>query len=76
MVCWSASPRYRDKFYFRSLLVGEEGSERLHFGATHAAYTDISGEMAFEVIVLKDLLNFLTDRAEEEARQKLYYKDE
>jgi len=32
--------------------------------------------MAFEVIVLKDLLNFLADPAAEAARQKLYYKDE
>jgi hypothetical protein len=76
VVCWTTSPRYRDKFYFKSLLVGDEGSERLHYGATHQAYVDVSGEMAFEVIVLSDLLNFLTSRPEEEARQKRFYKDE
>jgi hypothetical protein len=76
VVCWTASQRYRDKFYFRSLLVNDEGSERLHYGATHQAYLDVSGEMAFEVVVLSDLLSFLTGRPEEEARQKVFYKDE
>lgn len=76
VVCWSASQRYRDKFYFRSLLVTDEGSERVHYGATHQAFPDSSSEMAFEVIVLKDLIGFLTDRTEEEARQKTYYKDD
>lgn len=76
VVCWSASTRYRDKFYFRSLLVGDEGSERVHFGATHQAFPDSSSEMAFEVIVLKDLIGFFTDRNEEEARQKMYYKED
>jgi hypothetical protein len=76
VVCWSVSPRYKDKYYFKSLLVGDEGSERVHFGATHQAFPESSSEMAFEVLVLKDLLAFIGDRTSEEARQKHYYKDE
>jgi hypothetical protein len=76
VICWTASSRYRDKYYFKSLLVNEEGSERFHFGATHQAFADSSSEWAFEVIVLKDLLNYLTDRESEEARQKQVYKDD
>jgi len=76
VVCWTASKRYKDKFFFRSLLVGDEGSERVHFGATHQAFVDSSAEPTFEVVVLKDLLNFIEDRASEEARQKQYYKDD
>jgi hypothetical protein len=76
VVCWSASNRYRDKFYFRSLLVGDEGSERLHYGATHQAYAEGSSEVTFEVIVLKDLLSYFTDRPQEEVRQRHYYRDE
>lgn len=76
VVCWSVSRRYQDKFFFRSLLVGDEGSERVHFGATHQAFADSSSEMVFEVLVFKDLLNFIADRASEEARQKQYYKDD
>lgn len=76
VVCWSVSPRYKDKYFFRSLLVGDEGSERVHYGATHQAFPESSSEMVFEVLVLKDLLAFIADRASEEARQKQYYKDE
>ncbi|KNZ32353.1 MAG: hypothetical protein AD742_11195 [Methylibium sp. NZG] len=76
VVCWSVSRRYQDKFFFRSLLIGDEGSERVHFGATHQAFAESSSEMVFEVLVLKDLLNFVADRAAEEARQKQYYKDD
>lgn len=76
VICWRASKRYKDKFFFKSLLVGDEGSERCHYGATHQAFPESAAEMAFEVIVLQDLLNFVADRASEEARQKLYYKDE
>jgi hypothetical protein len=76
VVCWSVSKHYKDKFFFRSLLINDEGSERVHYGATHQAFSDSSSEMAFEVLVLKDLLNFIEDRASEEARQKQYYKDD
>jgi len=75
VVCWSVSDRYRDKFFFKSLLIGDEGSERVNFGATHQAFPDSSSEMVFEVLVLKDLLDFVKDRSKEEARQKQYYKD-
>ncbi len=76
VVCWSASKRYKDKYFFKSLLVGDEGSERVHFGATHQAFSPSSQEMAFEVVVLKDLLAYLEDPLSEEARQKQLYKDE
>jgi len=75
VICWSASKRYADRFYLKPLLVGDEGSERFHYGATHQAFPESSTEMAFEVIVLKDLLNFLADPLAEAARQKLLYKD-
>jgi hypothetical protein len=76
VVCWSVSSRYKDKYFFRSLLVGDEGSERVHFGATHQAFPESSSEMAFEVLVLKDLLAYIADRASEEVRQKHHYKDD
>jgi len=76
VICWSVSSRYKDKYFFRSLLVGDEGSERVHFGATHQAFPESSSEMAFEVIVLKDLLAYIADRSSEEVRQKHHYKDD
>jgi hypothetical protein len=76
VVCWSVSKRFRDRFFFRSLLVGDEGSERVHYGATHQAFAASSSEPAFEVLVLSDLLSFVEDRESEEARQREFYKDE
>lgn len=76
VVCWTASKRYKDRYFFKSLLVDDEGSERFHFGATHQAFPESTTEMAFEVIILKDLLSYIGDRASEEARQKQFYKDD
>lgn len=76
VVCWTTSKRYKDRFFFRSLLIGDEGSERMCFGATHQAYSESSQDRRFEVIILKDLLSYLSNPAEEEAHQRQFYKDE
>jgi hypothetical protein len=76
VVCWTTSKRYKDRFFFRSLLVGDEGSERIAYGATHQAFSESSQDRRFEVMVLKDLLSYLSNPSEEEARQKQFYKDE
>ena len=76
VVCWSAGARYKSKFYLQPLLIGDEGSSRQIFGATHQAFaTGAQGSPAFEVIILEDLLNWLQDPAGEEARQKRAYRD-
>jgi hypothetical protein len=77
VVCWSAGEGFRTKFYLQPLLIGDEGSSRQIFGATHQAFA--SGSLvtpAFEVIILEDLLNWLQNPADEEARQKRAYRDE
>lgn len=75
VVCWKASGDYKERFYLNSLLVGEEGSARTVYGTTHQAYSEGSNELRFEVIVLQDLLNYLVDPAQEEAKQKVAYGD-
>jgi hypothetical protein len=76
VVCWTAGSYYKSKFYLESLLVGDEGSSRQIFGATHQAFaTGSQFTPAFEVIVLEDLLNWLKDPVGEEARQKSVYRD-
>jgi hypothetical protein len=76
VVCWSTEARYKSKFYLQSLLIGDEGSSRSIFGATHQAFaTGAQGSPAFEVIVLEDLLSWLQDPLSEEARQKRAYRD-
>lgn len=75
VVCWQASGAFREKYYLNSLLIGEEGSDRTVFGATHQAYSEGDREKRFEVIILKDLLSYLHNAQEEEARQKTRYRD-
>ncbi len=76
VVCWTAGSRYKSKFYLHPLLVGDEGSSRQMFGATHQAFaTGAQGSPAFEVLILEDLLNSIQDEAGEEARQKRTYRD-
>ncbi len=76
VVCWSTGSGYKSKFYLQPLLVGDEGSSRQIFGATHQVFaTGSQGSPAFEVLILEDLLNWLQDAAGEEARQKQAYRD-
>jgi hypothetical protein len=76
VVCWSTGSRYKERFYLRPLLIGSEGSNRTVFGATHQAFLLGGGQQpAFEVIVLRDLLRYLSNPKEEEARQKSMYSD-
>lgn len=76
VVCWTAGKLFRQKFYFQPLLVGDEGMSRTIFGATHQVFTQGTHDQpAFEVIVLEDLLNWLQDPSDEEARQKRDYRD-
>ncbi len=76
VVCWSAGEQFRERFYLQSLLVGDEGSTRQVFGATHQVFSVGSQDQpAFELLVLEDLISWLQDPAGEEARQKLRYRD-
>ena len=75
VVCWEVGSEYKDRFYMKSLLIGDEGGERIHYGATHQAFSESSQDRRFEVVVLKDLLAYLLDPTGEEARQKIVYAD-
>jgi hypothetical protein len=76
VVCWKATKQFREKYFLSSLLVGDEGSSRTVYGATHQAYPEGGGAQPhFEVLILDDLLRYLQDPEVEEARQKSVYKD-
>jgi hypothetical protein len=57
VVVWRLGEDPREKFVLRSYLVGDEGSTRQFFGATHAAFR--GSVKAFEIICLADLIQFL-----------------
>jgi Histidine kinase-, DNA gyrase B-, and HSP90-like ATPase len=61
VVCWKIGEQYRERYRIISLLVRDEGAGRFVYGATHAAYQD--RERRFEIVCLKDLIDFLRDSA-------------
>ncbi len=76
VVCWKADKQFHEKYYLNSLLVGDEGSNRQVFAATHQAFPDGGGQQPdFEVCILEDLINYLQDPVAEEIRQKTKYQE-
>jgi hypothetical protein len=76
VVCWQADKKFKERFYFQSLLIGDEGSSREIYGATHQAFPISSQQQpSFEVIVLEDLLNWMQNPQNEEARQARVYHE-
>ena len=76
VVCWQAESQFKERYFLISLLTADNGSSREHFGATHEAFPEGGGNQPdFEVIILSDLLRYLSDPIAEEARQKQVYKD-
>ena len=72
VVCWDMGQEYKERYVLRSYLVGDEGSTRTFFGATHAAFRD--GQRSFEIIWLSDLLAFLKDPETVRAKHKTTFR--
>lgn len=70
-VCWELGAAYKEHYSIESLLVGSNGGDRVFYGATHKVYKDRTPE--FEVICLHDLMKFLVNAEDEEARQKVLF---
>jgi hypothetical protein len=76
VVCWSSGDQFKERFYLQPLLVGDEGSSRQIFGATHQVFSVGAQEHpVFELLILEDLIAWLQDPPGEEARQKTRYRD-
>jgi len=75
VVCWNAGKAYKERLFLQPLLVGDEGSTRQIFGATHKAYQDESSAPVFEVLILEDPIRWFQDPTAEEARQRTAYRD-
>lgn len=75
VVCWTAGARFKSRYYFSSLLVGDEGNGREIFGSTHQVYRDGATGRVFELVILSDLIQFLQDPEAEIARQRTIYND-
>jgi hypothetical protein len=75
-VCWTLGEKWRSHFEILSYLDNENLHHRQFHGITHHFSHAVSGLPAFSVIVLGDLLSYLSDQDAESARQhKLYSHD-
>lgn len=61
-----------DGYYLTSYLIGDEGSSRAFFGATHRCY--INQSLCFDVIILKDLIDYIVDSPKVVARHRAMYE--
>jgi hypothetical protein len=61
LVCWDMGEAHAENYRVASLLLGDSGASRMIYGATHALYHE--RERRFDIICLKDLVQFLRDPA-------------
>lgn len=59
VVCWKVGTAYDEQFIVRSYMVGEEGSQRQFFGATHSIWHE-KMKLA-DVVCVYDLLRYFSE---------------
>lgn len=73
VVVWEMGTDYQGHFDVTSLLLKENLSERMYHGITHTLTNLASSQREMDLIVLKDLVNFLNNPEEERENQiKIY----
>ena len=75
VVTWKAGDRWHASFDVTSYLIPELTHLRQFHGLTHSFSHSVSGQHAFEAIVLEDLVNYLINPATELIRQETLYND-
>lgn len=75
-ICWELGEKWRAHFEILSYLDNENLHHRQFHGITHHLLHAVSGLPAFSVIVLSDLIAYLTDQDKESARQHAIYSEE
>lgn len=73
VVAWEMGEKWKELFDVMSYLDPDHESHRWIHGSTHSFSHSITGQPAFEGIILKDLVGFLTDRENEVIRQRNTY---
>jgi hypothetical protein len=59
VVCWSIGDAYREKYSLSSYMIGEEGSSRQFYGATHALWHERT--RIADVFCVRDFMRFFSD---------------
>jgi Histidine kinase-, DNA gyrase B-, and HSP90-like ATPase len=73
VVCWKIGDLYKERFTVRSYLVGQEGSSRQFYGATHSLWHEKI--RLCDVVCLHDLLRFFSDPDAVRAEHATRFKD-
>jgi hypothetical protein len=75
-VCWELGERWRTFFDIVSFLDEENVHHREFHGITHRLVHGVSGQAAFQVIVLKHLISYILEPKLESARQKAIFSQD
>jgi hypothetical protein len=75
-ICWEIGEKWRSHFDALSYLDNENLHHRQLHGVTHHFSHAVSGLPAFSLIVLKDLISYLTAQEAESARQHQLYSED
>ncbi len=72
-VVWEMGQRFRERYQAVSLLIPDNRHLRQFHGLTHELHDDHTGEKRMDVIVLKDLVDYLNNRDSELLNQQHLY---
>lgn len=72
VIAWEPGEEYRENFYIMSMLVEENLNLRQYHGATHRLFDINTNEIVCELILLKDLIEFLNDPQKSLTTQQQY----
>ena len=75
-VAWEMGSKWKENFEVLSYLDPDNVHHRQFHGVTHSFSHTVSGTSAFQVIILRELISYLTNRAVEEENQQRLYGDD
>lgn len=75
-VAWDMGTKWREMFDVTSLLDDDTSHHRQIHGTTHSFVHSVSGQHAFEAIILHDLVRYLVDPESEITRQRAILGDD
>lgn len=75
-VAWEMGTKWKESFAVFSYLDPDNVHHRQFHGFTHSFSHAISGTTTFQVIILKELVSYLTNRKKEEENQRRLYGEE
>ncbi len=72
VIAWESGEEYKMSFYIKSLLLDENLPEREYHGVTHRMFDHTTNEHICDLILLKDLVEYLNDQETSVKNQQNY----